>query len=101
MKKNADASRTRGMCQMIYIFLNLLKVRYNCAKFHHCGICVTYVRQGDEFLYHPWTSPFLEQSQKDPYWMENFILCAVKKVHLTCVNVGGGTIISTQLQTSL
>ena len=32
-------------------FLDLLWVRYNCAKFHHCRICVTDFRDGGPFCY--------------------------------------------------
>ena len=28
------------MCHVIYIILDLLKVRFNCAKFHNYRICV-------------------------------------------------------------
>ena len=48
-------------------FVDLLKVRYNCAKFHHCMICVTDLKEGARILlacpspphYHhyPWASP--------------------------------------------
>ena len=31
---------------MIHIFLDLLWVRYNCAKFYHCRLCVTDFREG-------------------------------------------------------
>ena len=44
--KNADVSRTQGVCHVIHIFLDLPWVRYNCAKFHHCRICVTDFREG-------------------------------------------------------
>ena len=36
--KNADVSRTQGESRK---FLDLLWVRYNCAKFYHCRICLT------------------------------------------------------------
>ena len=39
--KNANVSRTHGVCHMIYIFLDLLYVRCNCAKFYHSRICAT------------------------------------------------------------
>ena len=44
-------------------FLDLLWVRYNCAKFHHCRICVTDSKEG-AFL-----SPTREQPQKTPSWI--------------------------------
>ena len=45
-EKNADFSRTQKTCHVIHIFLDLLQVRYKCAKFHHCRICVTNFRKG-------------------------------------------------------
>ena len=39
--KIADVSGT----WFIY-FLDLFQVGYNCAKFHHCRICVTDLREG-------------------------------------------------------
>ena len=44
--KNTDASRTQGTCSVIYMFLDLLQVSYNCAKFHHCRICVAVSMEG-------------------------------------------------------
>ena len=41
--KNADASRTQ---EVLIYFLNLLYVRYNCAKFHHCKTWVTGFKKG-------------------------------------------------------
>ena len=40
-------------------FLDLLYVRYNCAKFHQCRICVTDFREGGPFCPspHPWAAP--------------------------------------------
>ena len=43
--KNADVSRTQAVCFVIHIFCG----SYNCAKFHHCSICVTDVREGWRF----------------------------------------------------
>ena len=34
------------MCHVIHIFLDLLWVRCNCAKVHHCRICVRDFREG-------------------------------------------------------
>ena len=43
---------------------DLLCVRYNCAKFHHCKICVTDFREGGTF---PPPLPIREQSRKSPF----------------------------------
>ena len=37
--KNADFRKTQRKCNVMYTFLDLLSVRYNFAKFHHCEIC--------------------------------------------------------------
>ena len=33
-------------------FVDLLQLKYNCAKFHHCRICATDVREGGLFCPH-------------------------------------------------
>ena len=48
--KNADVSSNQGVCHMIYIyFLDLLWLRYSCAKFHHYSIYVTDFMKGGLF----------------------------------------------------
>ena len=38
---NADVSRNQRVCRLIYTYsFDLLKVRCNFAKFHHCRACV-------------------------------------------------------------
>ena len=44
--KNADVSRTQGVHHVFIYFLDLVQVRYNCAKFDHCRICVTDFKEG-------------------------------------------------------
>ena len=58
--KNADVSRTQGVCHVIHKILDLLWFRYNCAKYHHCTICLTDFRE-EGFL--P-PRPIREQPQK-------------------------------------
>ena len=58
-RKNADVSRTSVVRNVIYIFSDLLRVRYSCAKCHHCRICKTYFREGG-FL----VPPICEQPRK-------------------------------------
>ena len=65
--KIADVSRTQGMCHVIYIFLDLFWVRYNCAKFHHCGICVGDFREGVLFF------PNLWAARKSPSWITPYL----------------------------
>ena len=60
--KIADVSRTQWMCHVIYIFLDLLWLRYNCAKFHHCRIFVIDFREERAFL----PRPIREQPRKSP-----------------------------------
>ena len=38
-------------------FLDLLYVRCNCPKFHHCRIYVTDFREGAFLATHPWVAP--------------------------------------------
>ena len=45
-RKIADVSRTSVVHNVIYIFLDLLWVRFNCVWCHHCRICKTYFREG-------------------------------------------------------
>ena len=33
--KNADVSKTQGVCHVFIYFFDLLEVRYNYVKFHH------------------------------------------------------------------
>ena len=51
-RKNADVNRNQRVCHVIQIFLDLLWVRYNWTKFHHCRTCVTDFREEGTFL-HP------------------------------------------------
>ena len=45
--QSANVSRSQGVSLfMLSIFLDLLYVSCNCAKFHHCRICVTDFREG-------------------------------------------------------
>ena len=50
-EKNADVSRTQGVCDVFIYFFNVLKVRY--ANFHYCRICVTDFREGSLFAPYP------------------------------------------------
>ena len=64
--KNADVSRAQRVCRVIHIFLALLWVRYKCAKFHNCRICVKGLRKGGLFAPPP---PIREQPRKSPSWI--------------------------------
>ena len=63
--KNADVSRTQGCVTWFIYFLDLLRVRYNCANFHHCRICVTDLREGGPF----WPPAIREQPRKSSSWI--------------------------------
>ena len=54
-------------------FLDLYWVRYNCAKFHNCRICVTDFREG-AFLPPP---PIRERPRKSPSWVGLRLVCAI------------------------
>ena len=57
--KNANVSRTQGVCHVIHIAFGTSLLRYNYATFHHCRIFVTDFREGAAFLPtpHPWAAP--------------------------------------------
>ena len=48
-----------------FFFFNLLWIRYNCAKFHHCKICLTDFRKGG--LFDP--PPIREKPRKSSFWI--------------------------------
>ena len=60
-----SAELKRCVTWFIY-FLDLLWLRYNCAKFHHCRICVTDFREGG-LLPPPPLIP--EQPRNSPSWI--------------------------------
>ena len=45
-EKMLMSEELKGCITWFTYFFNLLWVRYNCAKFHHCRICVTDFREG-------------------------------------------------------
>ena len=65
-EKMLISAKLRGCVTWLIYFLDLLYVRYNCAKFHHCRICVTDFREAVAFLAPP---PIREQPQKCPSWI--------------------------------
>ena len=75
-----SAERKGCVTSFIYL-LDLLWVRYNCAKFHHCKIYVTDFREG-AFLpllppLHPWAAPKkpilnkVKKFQERTFWAQN------------------------------
>ena len=58
--KNVDVSRTQGVCHVILICFGSSLGNVNCAKFHHCRICVTNFREGRKSS---------EQPRKSPSWI--------------------------------
>ena len=51
--KNADVSRTQGVCHVTFVFFWSPLGKYNCAKFHQCRACVTDFREGGPFCTTP------------------------------------------------
>ena len=49
--KNADDSKTQGVCHVIHVFFKS-SLGNKCAKSHHCRICVTDFRR-DLFAHPP------------------------------------------------
>ena len=60
------SAELKGCVTWFIYFLDLLWVRYNCAKFHHCRICVTDFREGGNFWPPP---PIRKQPWKNPSWI--------------------------------
>ena len=59
-EKMLMSAELKGCVTWFTYLLDLLWVRYNCAKFHHCRICVTDFREGGPFCPpspHPWAAP--------------------------------------------
>ena len=59
------SAELKGCATWFIYFLDLLWVRYNCVKFHHCRICVTDFKEGG--LFGPY--PIHEQPRKSPSWL--------------------------------
>ena len=60
------SAELKGCVTRLIYFLDLLWVRYNCAKFHHCRICVTA---------HPWAAPkkpILKRVKGNNFYGKNF-----------------------------
>ena len=57
------SAELKGCVTWFIYFLDLLWVRYNCAKFHHCRICVTDFRGGGELFA---ALPIRERPLKSP-----------------------------------
>ena len=77
VKKLVSVELTKWIMWFIY-FLYLLWIKYNCAKFHHCGICVTNVRcfYTHSFFIHeqPWKGLFwirLKMLYEEPSFVSN------------------------------
>ena len=39
-RKNADVSRTQGVCHVMDMFFGSSLGKANCVKFHHCRLCM-------------------------------------------------------------
>ena len=59
------SAELRGCVTWFIYFLDLPWVKYNCAKFHHCRICVTDFREGGPFCH----TSIREQPRKSPPWI--------------------------------
>ena len=55
-EKMLISAELKGFITLFLYFLDLPQVRYNCAKFHHCRICVTDFREGRAIREQPRTS---------------------------------------------
>ena len=87
-----DITKLNDFCWRVYhvihfFFLDLLYIRYNCAKFHYCRIWVTAFTEASFFsTLQPWAAPemlFLNIPYIQPK-KEIF-----KKIHLKQMNLSG------------
>ena len=70
--KKCWCQQNSNVCVTWFIyFFDLLRVRYNCAKFHYCRICVKDFREGDFFA--PHLPPICEEPLFGPSWIELII----------------------------
>ena len=80
--KNADVSRNQGASTWLINLLDLLWVRYNCAKFHHCRICVTDFR---EWAFpppsHPWEAPRMPILNRVKYKWMRYSLAEILRIY--------------------
>ena len=79
------SAELKGCVTWFIYFLDLLWVRYNCAKFYHCRICGTGFREGGLFALHL-PAPIREQPQKSPSWIELRCLKTLKPKKLNTEN---------------
>ena len=57
-EKMMMSAEFKGCVTWFICCLDLLEVKYNCAKFHHCRVNVTDFRKGGPFYpLHPWVAP--------------------------------------------
>ena len=60
------SAELNGCVTWFIYFVDLLWIRYDCTKFHHCGICATDFMEGGPFC----PPPFIrEQPWKSPSWI--------------------------------
>ena len=71
-EKIVMSAKLRGCVTWVTYFLDLLQVRYNCAKFHHCRICVNDFSEGGLFA-----PPIREQYRKCSSWIGLMITCSL------------------------
>ena len=65
-EKMLMSAELKGCVTWFIYTLDILSSRYNCAKFHHCWICVTNFRvEWGDFL----PPPIHEQPQKGSSWI--------------------------------
>ena len=63
-QKSPGFSTAQGVFHVIHMFLGVLQVRYFCAKFHHCRICVTDFRERSIFAPPPLLSSSMSSLEK-------------------------------------
>ena len=101
-RKMLMSAEFKGCVTWFMHLSNLLYVRYNCAQFYHCRICVADFRKGPLFA----PLPICEQLGKNPSWIEllyfiRFLSLAVPHLQSVIPSTTSLGYISTYLQLQL
>ena len=82
------STERKGCVKWFKYFLDLLWVRFNCAKFHHYRICVTDFGEGGLFTpppLHLWAvlkKPILNRVN---FWISNRLWCSISSLKIVII----------------
>ena len=84
--KMLKSAELKGRVTWFMYFLDLLYVRYNCAKFHQFRICVRHFREGELFCprpHHLWAAPkkpILNRVKVPYFFFKNELIFSKKRL---------------------